>query len=636
MQVTFNSIKPLGQIEMQHRQFEFQVFHMEDTECECVHGKPVEAVNCRDKGIQNCSQCDDNYHLQSVNNTASFWHNIPQLNDWAQTKECILNQCFCDKGYPSKVCTTNNELKCDACHSTGYSLNAENHCVPNSCTCENGTADVNHACEDNGFEDCFSCKPLFHQELRTANTSRWYGTSSHNLANKQVCLRNVCTCHNGETVDASECVTHGENKCKSCNIATDFEAGYHLNITTKNCDINVCHCEDGIPAIACTTDNTNECDECDHTGFTLNEETKACDINVCTCTNGIPHTGQSCEDHNSEDCLSCHGNYHLEFQPDTDSRFFESENRLANKTICAPNKCRCDNGFPVDDNNCILHQAVECVRCNDGYRFTNNVHDNARELQLLNARFADGLYYDYDGHITPASNAIDGNITHEGLTGYAYSRSNIHPIFLVDIHESESEVGGIVVYPRQDYGFGAYEQLTVRVDDTVCTTYEGLDHVSIERIKESGILFDCGGIKGSTIKLENGNEYLHIAEIKALNSIGTSCRVISCSCRNGFGVLGTNCPSNGDEKCASCDDGYYLSNDVCNYKHCTCSNGSGASGSDCPSNDYEKCTSCNSGYRLSGDSCEVIDTCSDLYFCLPVNYLPAYEQYCNQNDCNTV
>lgn len=136
----------------------------------------------------------------------------------------------------------------------------------------------------------------------------------------------------------------------------------------------MCLCEDGFPAIACTDHAANECEECNNTGFTLNVETKACIVNVCTCVNGTPHSGQDCEDHNSEDCFECQGNFHEEILTDLDSRFIGTQDLLAQKTICLPNKCTCKNGIPVDDDDCILHESNQCKECNnpgttDAYRF---------------------------------------------------------------------------------------------------------------------------------------------------------------------------------------------------------------------------------------------------------------------------
>ena len=92
-------------------------------------------------------------------------------------------------------------------------------------------------------------------------------------------------------------------------------------------------------------------------------------MNECTCANGIPHTGQNCEDHNSEDCSECLGNFYEVIQTDIDSRFIGTQDILAEKTTCLPNKCTCRNGIPVDDDDCILHESNQCKECNNAYRF---------------------------------------------------------------------------------------------------------------------------------------------------------------------------------------------------------------------------------------------------------------------------
>ena len=52
-----------------------------------------------------------------------------------------------------------------------------------------------------------------------------------------------------------------------------------------------------------------------------------------------------------------------------------------------------------------------------------------------------------------------------------------------------------------------------------------------------------------------------------------------------------------------------MCNNVCPIKQCTCSNGSGATGTNCPNNGDAKCASCNNGYYLNGTSCSVLSRC---------------------------
>ena len=126
--------------------------------------------------------------------------------------------------------------------------------------------------------------------------------------------------------------------------------------------------------------------------------------------------------------------------------------------------------------------------------------------------------------------------------------------------------------------------------------------------------------------------------------LGSSCEANQCTCSNGIAAVGSECPANGNAKCASCSTGFSLVDSVChenqctcdhgvaaqesialkmvrrNVHHalvatpnlavfgkenqCTCADGTGASGSDCPTNGEPKCASCSSGHVLVGASCQ--------------------------------
>ena len=87
------------------------------------------------------------------------------------------------------------------------------------------------------------------------------------------------------------------------------------------------------------------------------------------------------------------------------------------------------------------------------------------------------------------------------------------------------------------------------------------------------------------------------------------CMEKGCTCSDGTAATGSDCPNDGDVKCASCDTGYYLSGNECALKTCTCSHGTAATSSDCPNDGDVKCASCNPGFFLSGNEC-VLKTCT--------------------------
>ena len=80
--------------------------------------------------------------------------------------------------------------------------------------------------------------------------------------------------------------------------------------------------------------------------------------------------------------------------------------------------------------------------------------------------------------------------------------------------------------------------------------------------------------------------------------------VLQCVCTNGVHATGTNCATDGDNSCLSCNGGYHLSSSKsCVANECTCSNGVAATETDCLVNDAGRCSSCDKGYKKSGDSC---------------------------------
>ena len=133
------------------------------------------------------------------------------------------------------------------------------YCEINACYCENGTPkeDVRDdeglitnqiiECTDNGSHMCASCDPYFHLEA------------------DQNCVENVCTCENGEAVDNVDCIEHESNQCKE----DDCEGGYHTEPSLEiegalDCKLNLCYCWNGDGAEGWHNDDSTPY-TCDHT-----------------------------------------------------------------------------------------------------------------------------------------------------------------------------------------------------------------------------------------------------------------------------------------------------------------------------------------------------------------------------------
>ena len=180
--------------------------------------------------------------------------------------------------------------------------------------------------------------------------------------------------------------------------------------------------------------------------------------------------------------------------------------------------------------------------------FPTGIFDH--RVYLSNARFGDGLSYIYSYHPTVLSYlpdfAIDGTI---GIGNFAHSSTNQNPTFLVDLPDSQTIVERVIIYPRQGCCFDKYSQMRVKIDNNYCETDQSLDANTIQSLVNggAGIVFQCNtSVKGSTIIVENGNDFLHFTEIEAAGAIPIDqCSPNPCqngaTCTDGVNTYTCNC-----------------------------------------------------------------------------------------------
>ena len=120
-------------------------------------------------------------------------------------------------------CPQHNRSKCKDCSKReSYYLNDDGNCY-GKCICQNGNADHSHASCRSGHIRCIEgeCNTGYH--LKQLSASR------------RECVLNICNCDNGIPVQGQDCLNpDGDDHCDSCN---DF---YHLD--GKICAKNVCKC----------------------------------------------------------------------------------------------------------------------------------------------------------------------------------------------------------------------------------------------------------------------------------------------------------------------------------------------------------------------------------------------------------
>jgi len=85
----------------------------------------------------------------------------------------------------------------------------------------------------------------------------------------------------------------------------------------------------------------------------------------------------------------------------------------------------------------------------------------------------------------------------------------------------------------------------------------------------------------------------------------TAEKVNFCSCNNGTQAEFDDCFEDGEERCVTCDTGFYLLSPeyVCEMKKCECLNGSGSFGKSCSKHGVLECENCETGYHLSNNTC---------------------------------
>jgi len=210
-------------------------------------------------------------------------------------------------------------------------------------------------------------------------------SDSNNNLNKlnNAIKANVCKCDHG--VVAQACTQDGANECSSCTGA------YHLS--AKTCKANICTCQSGTKAVgtACTGNGLQICTTCDK-GYHLSAKT--CKANVCTCQGGTKAAGDACTGNGLHICTACDKGYHMKDKrcsanlctckaggtPATGTNCTSDEAEIcatctagyhkADKS-CVANECSCPNGIAANGTSCTNDKAVTCSECTAGHKLVN-------------------------------------------------------------------------------------------------------------------------------------------------------------------------------------------------------------------------------------------------------------------------
>ena len=316
-----------------------------------------------------------------------------------------------------------------------------------------------------------------------------------------------------------------------------------------------CKCDNGTAVMGaqCTTPGANICDFCDVNYGLVN---KKC-VKVCTCDGGTAASGDECPKHKEPKCVSCD----LEgFKPST------------YKKKCVK-ECICPNGTPVDGDQCEKHGDVACAKCDNDY-----ILEDGKCIPQCKCETPLG---------TSVGIAAKGDDCPTAGQTKCTQCTAQHYVFNPTTGNCDPPTG---FYLGQD---GTLKENICKCNDNSGQSIGNAAKGEACPIHNSQFCTKCMSDKGYFPKAYTDN--------------GHECALKECTCQNGTGATGTDCPDNGNAKCTNCSNGYYLKDDKeCLQKVCKCDHGTKAVGTDCLTHDSKKCLDCKKGYTLNeSDTCIV-------------------------------
>ncbi|CAJ1415158.1 unnamed protein product, partial [Effrenium voratum] len=341
------------------------------------------------------------------------------------------------------------------------------------------------------------------------------------------------------------------------------------NANAAQGDANRCHCDPATGTAAmganCKVNLAYECESC-LSAFYLASDLH-CKRKICTCPSGtgVAAEGADCPTHDTLHCASCTtaGGYVMDIDGKT----------------CIEKLCTCDagTGTAAKGVDCPTHKSGKCQTCADGYIFK-----------------ADGLSCKQK----QCTCLLNGKRAGEGASGTTCDTDGMNKCASCD------DAAGYVMDAASDLCIVKQCTCTAgtgtAASGAACDTHQAVKCASCD----TGAGFKMAD-DGRTCICDSGRGYESAA--------GNTCVFKKCTCSNGKLAQGTDCPSNGNAKCMSCDAGFRLEKDQCLQNLCTCNHGTAVSGASCDVHQKHECAACtDANYELINGKCVYkICTCAN-------------------------
>ena len=240
-------------------------------------GTPATGPSCTTNNGNICSSCITGHRIDN-NKCKKTYCNISAPNNGGMGNcSNVLNhdsecQPTCNDGY-----RLDKKNKCN-----DGSLTSVSTCIANKCTCSNGTAtnhQSNPKCKSNGETQCISCHAGYRLVDRDGgnDNSKQSRSNEYCKTNKCKCVPNICTCNNGTAATQTttpKCLEHNKENCISCS------GGFKLDTSVSNSHkcLKTLNCIGGNNAPIQVKDNF--CESCYFNHYLKNEKCIVCNKNA--------------------------------------------------------------------------------------------------------------------------------------------------------------------------------------------------------------------------------------------------------------------------------------------------------------------------------------------------------------------
>ena len=132
-------------------------------------------------------------------------------------------------------------------------------------------------------------------------------------------------------------------------------------------------------------------------------------------------------------------------------------------------------------------------------------------------------------------------------------------------------------------------------------TYEQVDttiQVKLDKEPLYEIFFDTP-IQCQIILYDQNDEKIDLIPYNVQDA--KKCKINKCTCNNGKGAQGVECPTHGMQKCSSCDEKYYLEEGTCTFCDAVWYKGCTETVPDCAYINHMKARNCETNYEQLGD-----------------------------------